>query len=310
MATTTTINTNYVGKAAGEIVGKSYAEADTIARNFVTVRQDINSTAFIRKLDYSNGRQAYSCGFNPSGDVDLNERALTPVKFKQELELCKEDFREYWNEDLMGSSAWNNNMHPEVEDVLLAEIMADNAIVTENLIWQGDTDNGGDEFDGFLKLFAADSDVIKANNGITPSGNAVTKTTVIAELEAAIASLPTSLRRKDYKLAVSSNVYQAFMFYMIDKGITALADSTTRAYRYGDFELIELNGLPDNTIVLAQPKNLYFGTGLLADHNEIRIKDMDDVDLSGTVRYKSVFNAGVQYARGEEIVWYLTTEAA
>ena len=53
-------------------------------------------------------------------------------------------------------------------------------------------------------------------------------------------------------------------------------------------------------------KNLYFGTGLLSDHNEVRIKDMDDTDLSGTVRYKMVYTAGVQYVRGAEVVLYTT----
>jgi len=76
--------------------------------------------------------------------------------------------------------------------------------------------------------------------------------------------------------------------------------------RYGNYVLEIVNGLPDSTMVVYQKKNLYFGTGLLSDHNEIRIKDMDDTDLSGTVRYKMVYTAGVQYVRGAEIVLYTT----
>ena len=48
----------------------------------------------------------------------------------------------------------------------------------------------------------------------------------------------------------------------------------------------------------------FFGTGLTADFNEIKVKDMDETDLSGTVRMKVVFTGGVQYAYGGEIVLY------
>ncbi len=57
--------------------------------------------------------------------------------------------------------------------------------------------------------------------------------------------------------------------------------------------------------MVAYDKNqVFFGTGLLSDHNEIRIKDMDESDLSGTVRMKVVLSGGVQYANGDEIVLY------
>ena len=50
--------------------------------------------------------------------------------------------------------------------------------------------------------------------------------------------------------------------------------------------------------------NITFVTGLLADHNEIKIKDMDETDLSGTVRTKVVFTGAIGYAYGAEIVLY------
>ena len=45
----------------------------------------------------------------------------------------------------------------------------------------------------------------------------------------------------------------------------------------------------------------------MADHNDIRVKDMDESDLSGMVRYKMVYTAGVQYVNPAEIIWYLST---
>ena len=52
------------------------------------------------------------------------------------------------------------------------------------------------------------------------------------------------------------------------------------------------------------PAQVFFGTGLLSDLNEVRIKDTDESDLSGIVRMKMVMTGGVQYAWGGEIVLY------
>lgn len=79
--------------------------------------------------------------------------------------------------------------------------------------------------------------------------------------------------------------------------------------KYGRYTLEVIGGLDDNTFVVYRKKNMYFGTGLLSDHNELRIKDMDQSDLSGQVRYKMVYTAGVQYVNSNEIVWYLSTTA-
>ena len=54
----------------------------------------------------------------------------------------------------------------------------------------------------------------------------------------------------------------------------------------------------------AQKSNLYFGTGLLSDHNEVKVIDMADLDGSQNVRIVIRFTAAVQYALGAEIVLY------
>jgi hypothetical protein len=49
---------------------------------------------------------------------------------------------------------------------------------------------------------------------------------------------------------------------------------------------------------------LYFGTGLLSDHNEVKVIDMADLDGSQNVRVIMRFTAGVQYGIGGDIVLY------
>ena len=70
------------------------------------------------------------------------------------------------------------------------------------------------------------------------------------------------------------------------------------------------NGLASNTAIAAQKSNLYFGTGLLNDQNEVKLIDMADIDGSQNVRVVVRFSAGVQYGVVEEIVTYGITNAA
>jgi hypothetical protein len=141
MPTNTTITTNYVGKTAGEIVGASFKEADTIRKRVVTLLDDINSTVFLKKIAYTNGKQAYSCGFTPGGDFTLSERALTPVKVKIDTQVCKEDFRSYWSGDGSGPSAHNTRLPQDIQAAMLKEMLGDVAEDTDEVIWTGDSTN-------------------------------------------------------------------------------------------------------------------------------------------------------------------------
>jgi len=69
-------------------------------------------------------------------------------------------------------------------------------------------------------------------------------------------------------------------------------------------KLFVANGLVDNHAVAAQKSNLFFGTGLLSDHNEVKLIDMADLDGSQNVRVVMRFTAGVQYGIGSDIVLY------
>lgn len=298
MATTTTVTSNYAGKEAGVIVGQAFKEADTIAKGFITTFENINFKLNLRKIELTGGKREYSCSFLPAGAITLSEKVLEPKKFKDDFSVCKEDFRAQWSEESMGASAHNDNAPKDIMDAILVEKLAQTAEELDSNIWNGDADNA-DEFDGYLKLFLADADVIDIDL------DAVTESNVEAMLKLALNAVPVALRRKALKVGVSSNVMQAYYFYLISKGISnGLGGDANTTTKFGKYELIEINGLPDNTIVIAEPKNLVFGTGLLADHNQVVLKDEDEIGLlTGLVRGTMVYNAGVQYYNGEEIVW-------
>ena len=307
MATTLTVSSNYAGGVAGEIIGAAFKEATTIANNLVTVLPDIDFQMSLRKIAYTDGRVDYACGFTPTGAVTLSERLITPKKIMNASEICKEDLRQIWSSASMGFSAHNDNMPKDVEAALLNEILADTAEATDLDIWQGVAATTG-RIGGFVELFAADGAVIKANNGITTLAGAITKANVQTEIEKVLDAVPVALRRKkDLVFGVSANVALAYEQALISAGISNGLGGAEMNLAYGSQKITVIDGLADNTFVVYQVKNLYFGTGLMADHNEIRIKDMDESDLSGNVRLKMVYTGAVQYVNSEDVIWYLST---
>jgi hypothetical protein len=299
MATTTTVTSNYAGKEAGTIIGQAFKEADTIAKGFVTVYPNVNYNLNLRKIQLTGGKREYTCGFLPAGAITLSEKILAPKKFKDDFSVCKETFRAQWSEDTMGASAHNDNAPRDIMDAILVEKLGQTSEELDSNIWNGNGANA-DEFDGFLKLFLADADVIDID---LPA--ATTESTVEAHIKLALAAVPIALRRNNLKVGVSSDIYQAYTFLLISKGISnGLGGDANTAIRMGKYILEEVNGLPSNTIVIADQKNLIFGTGLLADHNEVVMADEDEIGLlTGLVRGTMVYNAGVNYYNGAEIVW-------
>lgn len=308
MATTTTVSSNYAGKVAGSIIGKAFKEADTLRLGFVTVAENVNYKMNLRKIQYTDGTTDYTCGFVPEGAVVLSEKVIDPKKVMNSFQICKEDFRQTWSEDSEGASASNPNMASDIMEAIMLEVLSSQAQKVDDEIWNGVNATDGEIGDGFIAQFTADGAVIKVGNGITSVATATTEANVEAHLKTALNAIPRALRRKNVQIGVSADVFQNYSFYLISKGIANDGNADSKMAKFGKYNLIELGGLADNTIICAEAKNLIFATGLKSDHNELATVDEDEIGLlTGQVRGKMVYNGGMGYYNSEEIVWFLTT---
>jgi hypothetical protein len=223
------------------------------------------------------------------------------------FQVCKEDFRQTWSEDSMGASASNPNAPGDIMEAITAEVLASQAEKIDTDIWTGLAATAG-EFSGLIEQFTADAAIIKDGNGVTGPGHSVSESTVEADLKLALAAVPIPLRRKDLVVAVSPDVFQAYNFYLISKGIAWNGSTEDKQAKFGRYTLTEVNGLPADTIIIYEKKNIVFATGLQADFNELVLVDEDEIGLlTGMVRGKMVYNAGVGYYNSAEIVWLLLT---
>jgi hypothetical protein len=306
MATTTSITTTYAGEFAGKYISAALLSANTIEKGGIEVKPNIKFKEVIKKLATGALIANGGCDFAATSSVTLTERIIEPETFQVNLELCKADFRSDWEAVSMGYSAFDS-LPKTFQDYLLAHVVAKVAEKNEQNIWRGVNANAG-EFDGFTVLAAADADVIDVAAATVTSAN------VIAQLGAIVDAIPSSLYGKeDLYLYVSQNIARAYVRalggFASNLGGAGTMNEGTQWYNGGELSfdgvrIFVANGLADNTAMAAEKSNLYFGTGLLSDHNEVKVIDMADIDGSQNVRIVMRFTAGVQYGIGADIVLY------
>jgi hypothetical protein len=303
----TSITTTYAGEFAGKYISAALLSADTIEGGGITVKPNVKYKEVMKTLSTNALVKDAACDFADQSTVTLAERVLQPDEFQVNLELCKKDFHNDWEAIQMGYSAFDS-LPPSFADFLIGHIAAKVAQKTEENIWQGAAATAG-EFDGFTALLAADADVIDV------VGTTVTAANVIDELGKVVDAIPTSVYGKeDLYIYVSQNIARAYVralggFGASGLGANGVNNAGTTWYNGGDLafdgvKLFVCSGMPDNDMVAAQKSNLFFGTGLLADHNEVKLIDMADLDGSQNVRVVMRFTAGVQHGIGADIVYY------
>ena len=130
-------------------------------------------------------------------------------------------------------------------------------------------------------------------------------------------AIPSALYlNEDLYLYVSQNIARAYVRalggFASSLGAAGTDAKGTQWYAGGDLsfdgvKIFVANGLGNDTMVAAEKSNLFFGTGLLSDHNEVKVIDMADLDGSQNVRVVMRFTAGIQHAIGSDIVLYHST---
>ena len=316
MATTTSITSTYAGEFAGQYISAALLSASTIENGGITVKPNVKFKEVIKKVSTDDIVKDASCDFTATSTVTLTERVLQPEFQQVNLQLCKKDFISDWEAVQMGYSA-HHDLPPAFSDFLIAHVAAKVAQRTENSIWAGDTSTSG-QFNGLTTQIALDADLPAAQE---VAGTTVTAANVITELGSIVDAIPSTLYgNEDLNVYVSQNIARAYVRALGGFGASGLGAAGTNnegtqwwnngSLSFDGVKLFVANGLADNTAVAAEKSNLYFGTGLLADHNEVKVLDMSDLDGSDNIRVVMRFTAGVQYGIVDDIVTYGITNSA
>ena len=315
LATTTNITTTYAGEFAGEYIAAALLSASTIDDGGLTVKANIAFKEVIKKLATNALVTAASCDFTPTSTITLTERIIQPVELQVNLQLCKYDFVNDWEAQSMGYGL-GQSLPPKFSDFMLAHVAAEVAQNTEFCIWQGDTAAGSNNsFDGFEKLIAA-----AALAGDIPAGQQVTAGTldaanIVTELSKVVDAIPATLYGKEdlfiYIGSAAAKYYVQALggFGANGLGANGVENMGTQWWNNGSLtvngvKIFVSPGLSANKMYAAQRSNLYFGTGLLNDTNQVKVLDMTDLDASNNVRMVMRFTSAVQFGIASDIVEY------
>jgi hypothetical protein len=301
MATTTSLTTTYSGKVAGGYIRAAFMSNETLAG--ITVKENIDYKQVVRRLVDDISFADATCDFTPTGDITLDERILEIKKLQIHRQICKGDLGAENGsllQDWDAGDIQKDILPASLTDALIATILGGAGAKNEDLIWNGDSANAG-EYDGFVTLIAADGTVVK------PAYTTITSSNVIAQIGVLVAACPIGVKSSTEKpiIYMSQGVWEDFMI--------ANAGAGNGWYTYGGpempksylgYQIHVCPGLPDNHMLMAQKSNLWFGTNILSDWNEVKVLDMTDLDASDNVRFRARFFAGVQYGFGSEIAAY------
>jgi hypothetical protein len=270
---------------------------------------NVKFKSVIKKASTDDIVKDATCDFQTGqGTLTLTEKILQPEEFQVNLDICKKDLHDDWEAAQMGYSAFDN-LPANFSDFVLAHVAAKVADRTEKNIWSGSTATSG-QFDGFATLLAADTD-LPAGQDIV--GTAVTAANVVAELGDVVDAIPTAVYgSEDLAIYAASNVVRAYTralggFQSGGQGAAGYENKGNNqslgSLFFDGIPVIPCRGAADDMIIAAEKSNLFFGTGILSDLNEVRVIDMAETDGSQNVRVVMRFTAGVQYAQVSDIVY-------
>jgi hypothetical protein len=313
LALPTFTQNTYAGEFAGEYIAAALLSAKTLDNKLVTIKPNVKYKSVIQKLDVSGIVQDASCDFVTSGSVALSERILEPKELQVNLELCKQEFVDSWESLQLGFSAFDT-IPASFNDYLISYVAGQVAQATETAIWQGTATNGS--FLGFQTAFSASiaaggsGAVLAAKTGSAIDSGSITSANVLNKLNNVVDTIPSAVYGKeDLLIYVGTQVAKAYQQALAGGAVGANGWNNQlnvgeKPFNFNGIEIVLCPGMSDNKIVAAQKSNLFFGTGLLSDHNEVRVLDMANLDGSQNYRIIMRYTAGVQFGIGQDIVYY------
>ena len=297
MPNPTITGSSYAGEFAGKYIAASLFSAKTLDEGSITILPNIKFKAAMKVGAFSNLVRSADCDFDSTtSGLTLTEKVLTPTELQVNLQICKKELHSDWEAAQMGFSAFDE-LPPLFSDFVIARVAAEVAQATENSIWGGTAWEGS--FDGFKTLLQADSDVVDI------TGTSVTGSNVIAELNKIVEAIPSGVYGSDdLVLYVSTAFAKAYIQAQAALGYRELYNVGQTEMNFQGIPMFVTSGLNTNNAVAARKSNLFFGTGLLDDRNEVKVIDMADIDGSQNVRIVMRYTAGVQHGIGGDIVLY------
>ena len=313
MPTNVVNTTSYAGEFAGKYIAAALLSANTIENGGVTVMPNVKYRSTVKTLSATGLVKDSTCDFDPTGEIALTDRVIEPKYLQVNATICKDEFEDDWEAIQMGYSAFDT-LPKNFTDFFIARVLGTMAESPETSIWTGNGATNG-ELEGLFGLALSEVGTgIPLAQGV--GGTTIDPTNVIAEIGKVVDALPSRLYGKEgLKIYAPQNVVRAYVRALggftsgvgaagINNQGTTWYSGNANALTFDGIPLFMANGMDSNTMMATTKENLFFGTGLLSDHNEVRVLDMANLDGSKNVRFVARYTAGTQIGILEDCVVY------
>ena len=303
------ITTTYAGEFAGKYIAAALLSARTLDNKYITIMPNVKFKSVIQKIAVDSIVNDATCDFTTSGTVALTERVLEPKELQVNLQLCKQEFVDSWEALQLGYSAFDS-IPASFTDFLISYVGGKVAEATEVSIWQGNSATNG-QFQGLYNALSSSVVAGGVNAPVTASvSGSITSANVLSALDSLYNAIPqTVYGKEDLTIYIPTNVAKAYQQAL--SGGTAGANGWNNQMNVGEkplnFQGVELAlcpGLASSAMVAAQKSNLFFGTGLMSDYNQVKVLDMEDLDGSQNFRIIMRYTADTEYGIGNDIAIY------
>jgi len=296
-------NSTYAGEAASGYIAAALLSANTLDKKLVTIMPNVKYKSVIQKLATSGIVQDASCDFTTSGSVSISEQILEPKELQVNLQLCKQEFVDSWESLQLGYSAFDT-IPANFTDYLISYVGGVVAQATEESIWRGVEATNG-QFGGLFTKISGSAATQSAASGAINASN------VLDDLAALVEAIPATVYGKeDLMIYAPTNVIKAYQQALAGgaqgaNGWNNQLNVGEKPLNFNGIEIAFCPGMTSSTMVAAQKSNLFFGTGLLSDYNEVRVLDMANLDGSQNFRIIMRYTAGTQIGIAADIAYHL-----
>lgn len=261
-----------------------------------TIQTGVKSVAALNLLTTSIVfGNAGACGFDGDSTQTLSQRNLAVNKIKSEVNYCVRTLLAYWaGYQVSVRKADALPFEAQFFDDLVKKISEK----TDYWIWQGSTAVGAtyaSQVDGLIALATADASVID----VTIAAG----TTKYAAVKQMVAAIPAAALKGEVRIYCDPAFLNAYRLELVDLNL----------YHFNPGDNIDEVMIPGTSILLTSVVGLTGSDKLFAANKENLFYgidgegDMETLDAwysadNDAVRVRVAFNAGAQYAYGDQIV--------
>lgn len=299
----------YVDEQSEMLHVKQVTEAKSA--NYMRIQPGIKFKEKLKLLDDNITLQDATCKMTASGDTVFTDREIEVASIGWMKEFCNNDLVGFWTQLALRAGASAENEEMVFEEAIVSLLMEKQALINENLIWQGDKASGTanlNKIDGFIKILTVANGCVDLNNGADP---AINNTNAYAIMRDSVyANSPKNVKRDAAFVAfVGCEIFEHIKANLVDLNLfhynpEVLANGMDSIILPGtNMRVVSVPGLDgSDNVYTGIATDFVIGTDLESDFDEFKIWYSMDDDI---LKMRSKYRLGVQVPYLDQVGVYV-----